>query len=301
MSESIYPTTEEIPEIAARPGSMVWRYGGDARPVAVAGYALLLQVAHPTVGAGVKDHSNFRADPWGRLLRTLDFVYLLTYGGPEAAAQTGRWVREMHKRIKGTARDGTRYHALEPEAYAWVHATLAKAVVVGHRRFGLGMTDAEADAYWREWRLLGRLLGVRDRDLPEDWDGFGAYFDEMVETRLGPNETVTDVLETLERPVDPPLPRSVRVAWPLARVLASRGLTLSTTGLLPPVLRERLGLRWRRRDELELRAIGRMSRAATPVMPRSLRNVGPAYLRWRRGPISRTYLAGAPGALPFAA
>jgi uncharacterized protein (DUF2236 family) len=37
-----------------------------------AGDALLLQVSHPTVGAGVSEYSDFKADPWGRLFRTLD-------------------------------------------------------------------------------------------------------------------------------------------------------------------------------------------------------------------------------------
>ncbi len=35
------------------------------------GRALLLEVAHPLVAAGVADHSNFREDPFGRLQRTL--------------------------------------------------------------------------------------------------------------------------------------------------------------------------------------------------------------------------------------
>ena len=59
---------------------------GDPRYFFGAGYALLLQVAHPTVGSGVRDHSNFQEDPWGRLMRTTDYLYLLVYGGPAAGA-----------------------------------------------------------------------------------------------------------------------------------------------------------------------------------------------------------------------
>ena len=48
--------------------------------------------------------------------------------------------------------------------------------------------------------------------------------------------------------------------------------------------------------ELELNAIGRLSRSTTPVLPRSLRIVGPSYLRWRgdaigRGPFGRALTA----------
>src|SRR4051794_41859285 len=105
-------------------GSIAWRYASDARTLMGAGAALVLQVAHPTVAAGVREHSNFQRDPWGRLLRTLDHTNLLLYGGPEAARATGERVREKHKRNKGVAPHGTRHQAPEADAYAMVHATL---------------------------------------------------------------------------------------------------------------------------------------------------------------------------------
>ena len=61
---------------------------------------------------------------------------MLVYGGPENAVSTGRAMRAMHQRIKGIASDGRHYHALEPEAYAWVHATLAETIAGSHARFG---------------------------------------------------------------------------------------------------------------------------------------------------------------------
>jgi uncharacterized protein (DUF2236 family) len=161
---------------------------------------LLLQVAHPTVAAGVREHSDFERDPWGRLWRTLDFVNLFIYAGPEAAARTGRALREMHRSIKGVAPDGRRYHALEPKAYAWVHATLCEAILGSHRLFGQRMRRDEVPAFYDEWRALGRLLGVRDSDLPEDWAGFRRYFDDMVDERLEDNDVVQKVIGTLRRP-----------------------------------------------------------------------------------------------------
>src|SRR3954453_11090404 len=90
-------------------GSIAWRYASDARTMMGAGAALILQVAHPTVAAGVREHSNFEEDPWGRLLHPLHHVNLLNYGGPEAESATGERLREMPKRIKGVAPDGRRY------------------------------------------------------------------------------------------------------------------------------------------------------------------------------------------------
>src|SRR5439155_23416248 len=112
---------------------------------------LLLQVAHPMVGAAVKEHSNFRAEPWKRLFGTLDYVYAVTYGGPERSAAAGRHLREMHKRIKGEDSHGRRYHALDPEAYAWVHGTLVNAIVVGHEHFGRPLRPDQTERLYAEY------------------------------------------------------------------------------------------------------------------------------------------------------
>src|SRR4051812_14530537 len=177
-------------------GSIAWRYSSDARTLMGAGAALLLQVAHPTVAAGVREHSNFQRDPWGRLLRTLDHTNLLLYGGPEAARATGERLREMHKRIKGVAPDGTRYHALEPEAYAWVHATLAWVIVDAHRVFGRRMTAVQREQFYAEWRALGGLLRVRERGPPPTWAGFGGDGGRLVGGGLSDNDVVATVLGT---------------------------------------------------------------------------------------------------------
>src|SRR6188472_1886141 len=110
----VFPEHEEALRLAVGPESITWRRAGDMRTM---------------FGAGVREHSDFKADPWGRLWRTLDYVHMLVYGGPENAIGTGRAMRAMHQRIKGIAPDGRRYHALEPMAYAWVHATLAATLV----------------------------------------------------------------------------------------------------------------------------------------------------------------------------
>jgi uncharacterized protein (DUF2236 family) len=253
-----------------------------------------MQVSHPTVGAGVSEHSNFKADPWGRLFRTLDYSYSMVYGGPELAAETGRRVREMHKRIKGVKPDGEPYHALEPEAYAWVHATLADAIVTGHRHFGLRMTLEDLEDFYAGWRRMGLLVGVRERDLPDGWVSFRDYFDRMVVEHLEDTEAVQDVLEALAAPARPPVPFLGPRMWKAFRFPAARAMSLATVGLLPPALRQRFGTRWTRRQERELRALATVARRATPLMPKSLRNTGPAYLRWRRKAIARGDVASGP-------
>jgi uncharacterized protein (DUF2236 family) len=158
-----------------------------------------------------------------------------------------------------------------------VHATLADAIVGGHERFGRPFTPADRERFWGEWRAVGRLLGVRDRDLPGDWAAFRAYEDALIAERLEHTAAVDDVLAALRRPAAPRV-----VGRPLGHVLA-----LVTAGMLPPVLRDRFGLGWTRGQDLELRALGRTLRSTTPVLPRAVRVSGPAYLRARRAAIER--------------
>ncbi|MGI9021025.1 MAG: oxygenase MpaB family protein [Solirubrobacterales bacterium] len=294
MGRPLLATDAELDEIILGPDSLVWQRFDDPRLFAAAGYALLLQVAHPTVGAGVRDHSTFEQDPWGRLLRTVDYLYLLTYAGREAAA-VGRRLREAHKTIKGTNPDGTGYHALEPEAYLWVHATLLEGAVRAHLRFVGPLSREEIDRIYREYMPLGRLLGIRADEMPPSWPDFLEYFDDMVANRLVHHETVDRVMRSFEAPGRPPqLPPATERLWKLLRIAPARGLRVMTTGLLPPILRERFGLEWSRLNDLELRAVGAASRAAGPLIPGRLRNVGPEYLRWRAKEIARGPLG--PGA-----
>jgi uncharacterized protein (DUF2236 family) len=293
MSASIMPPAADWSSLAPHPGTITWRRAGDARVLTAAGYALLLQVAHPTVGAGVSEHSQFQPDPWGRLLRTLDYTYTMVYGGPQAAGEMGLRIRAFHKQITGTKPDGQHYHALEPVAYAWVHATLAEAIVLAHERFGRPFTTAQREQFWAEWRSLGRLLGIRAGDLPADWPGFRDYVEEMVDRRLEHTPAVDEVLEALARPAPPALAGLHRPVWPIARMPLGHFVGLSTAGLLPPALRRRLRIRWTRANELELRVLATALRAATPLMARSLRNVGPGYLHWRQEAIARGDVASA--------
>lgn len=282
----VLPAHDEIGRLTVGPDSLTWQYGSDIRLFLSPLYPLLMQVAHPTVGAGVQDYSDFERRPWDRLLRTIDYLLVLQYGGVEAGP-TGRRLRELHKRFRGTRPDGTRYSALEPGAYAWVHATLLDAYVTGHAHFGRPMRGEQVERFYREYLRLGRLIGVRERDLPPDWAGFRAYFDQVVEHELEHTAAVDRVLRSIREVERPEVPLLPELVWRALRLPARRVLYVCGVGLLPPVLKERFGIRWTSRDQAELRAIGVASRSLTPVLPRALKVTGPAQLRWRRRAIAR--------------
>ena len=281
MDPTRLPPDADLAALVPRPGSPVWEVAADARLLAGAGAALVLQVAHPTVAAGVREHSDFARDPWGRLVRTLDFTNALVYGGPGPAIDAGRRVWALHARINGVTPGGRPYSAREPEAYAWVHATLADSIVASHRMFVGALDGAEVERFWAQWRELGRLVGVAVTELPERWSGFEAYRERMIAGHLGDNDVVREVLAALRAPAPPPLPTIAASAWRFARIPVGRLLALATVGLLPPALRERLGLGWGRFEALELRALAAASCAVTPILPRSVRDFGATYRRLR--------------------
>ncbi|MGW1037274.1 oxygenase MpaB family protein [Streptomyces antibioticus] len=262
---------EEVARIRApRRGEVVWRRFGDIRGTLMAPHLLLLQVAHPVVGAGVADHSNFRAEPWPRLIRTLLSLTTVVYGGQEAATAEARRLLRMHAGMKGTDATGRPYRALDPEAYHWVHATLVKGPVDALTVFGKGMPADELEEYYRGMRDVGRVWGLKERHLPPDWPSFLAYYDDMVTHRLEYNASVRDVLAELAHPAKP-FRRLPDPLWnPVARLVAHYAL-LVTVGTLPPVLRERLHLSWSPRQERALRRFARAVRVLTALVPPPLR------------------------------
>jgi uncharacterized protein (DUF2236 family) len=154
------------------------------------------------------------------------------------------------------------------------------------------MRDDELEEFYAGWLAAGRLLGVRERDLPASWAGFGEYVDWIVDERLEGSDVVDTVMASLSAQSSAP-PWLADAAWTVVRRPAMGTLRLTSAGLLPRRLRERLGIPWSIRDAIEFRLLSRATRSATPVMPPALRRYGPRYLRWRRDAIAGGDFAGA--------
>ena len=174
-----------------------------------------------------------------------------------------------------------------------MHATLIDTYVAGHAAFGRPMRPQEVEQFYSEYRGLGRLIGVRERDLPENWGEFREYFDRMVAEELVPTRAVETVLHSIRHAPAPPLPIP-DILWRALRFPAGRVLYLGGGGLMPANLRTRLGIDWSQMDDAQFRALGRLSRGLTPILPRRLQITGPAQLRWRREAIARGPLGSRP-------
>ncbi|MDN4631860.1 oxygenase MpaB family protein [Sphingomonas sp. PsM26] len=144
------------------PDSVAWRVHGDVTSMLVGGVAaLMLQMLHPAVLAGVWDHSGFRDDMQGRLRRTARFIAVTTYGAPDDARALLAKVRKIHDHIGGTLPDGTPYRASEPDLLAWVHVSEVLSFLDGWIRYGEpGMSRAGQDRYVAEMARIAEPLGV---------------------------------------------------------------------------------------------------------------------------------------------
>ena len=68
------------------------------------GRAILLQLAHPLIAAGVADHSAIGAGPGTaavRLRRTIHAMLSLTFGDEPAYGRTIDAIRSRHRRVNG--------------------------------------------------------------------------------------------------------------------------------------------------------------------------------------------------------
>jgi uncharacterized protein (DUF2236 family) len=248
------------------PGSAGWRYNREATLLLGAGpRALLLQVAHPLVAEGVAQHSDFQADPWGRLAGTLRSYLRIVYGTPAAARAEVTRLNRLHARVTGPVTDpeaaaahGLRYRALDPALSLWVHATLIDSLLVANDRWTTPLTLDDRQRFYAETRPVGRAFGVPDDVLPRDIDAFDVYVASMLAPD-GPVHPSAIARELAPSILQPPLEGVVGgrveallgpVAPAVRRVLAAvpqpavDALLVPAVGLLPARTREEYGLGW---------------------------------------------------------
>ncbi|MDB5679682.1 oxygenase MpaB family protein [Sphingomonas bacterium] len=144
------------------PDSVAWRVHIDVTGMMVGGIAaLMLQMLHPKVLAGVWDHSGFRDDMNARLRGTARFIAQTTFETRASAeAQIAR-VRHIHDKVSGVLPDGAPYSANDPRLLAWVHVAEATSFLDGWMRYGEpGMSAADQDRYFAEIAIIGEKLGA---------------------------------------------------------------------------------------------------------------------------------------------
>ncbi len=241
------------------------------RLVALAGpRALLLMAAHPVAFEGFFAQTGALDDPYARLRRTAEVLEAVAFGPRERADEMTRRVRAIHHRVRGRLPvtggrfpAGTDYAADDPELLLWILASLADSNLLVHDRYVRPLSWEERDRYWRDFTVLGRLFGLRTRDMPRDIDSFDSY---MQTTLQGPDLFVTDRARELsiEIVLRPPVPVAARPLLELSNFI--------TVGLLPTRLRHEYRLSWDPARQLVLSGGAQYARRVlVPLLPERLR------------------------------
>ena len=262
------------------PDSVSWRIDREVVVLAGGSCALLMQAAHPTVAAGVVEHSTYATDPFGRLLRTLASSFDVVFGSRTRAARTIGRVNAIHAAVRGRLpHDGAPYSALEPEALLWVHATLVDTALRVYTRFVAALTPDEEQAYHRECARVAVLLHVPVGDIPPTIDELRGWMHEMVATG---RVRVTPGAREIARTVLYPTAWLPPVVWDAAHLIS-----LAT---LPAPLRSQYGIRWSSSRERGIDRLAAVTRRALLVVPPVLRFVPHARTAERRVAQARSTL-----------
>ncbi len=202
------------------PQAVCWRVHGDFSSMLIGGVcALMLQMLHPRVLAGVWDHSNFRDDMLGRLRRTGQFISGTTFGSTQDANWLIEKVRNIHSQITGTAPDGSAYSASDPDLLTWVHVAEVSSFLSAHLRYmNPHLSLEDQDRYYAETAIIAERLGARD--VPRTAQQIAHYLQDM-RAQLVCDERTREVMRILR---DAPAPS--RLARPMGSLMMQAGIEL---------------------------------------------------------------------------
>ncbi|MDQ8036046.1 MAG: oxygenase MpaB family protein [Pedobacter sp.] len=169
------------------PDSMMWKINRYLAPGGFgAGQALLLQISHPWVTAGIDEHSVVRDKPLERGRNTFRYILTMIYGTRDQALEAARDVRRIHVKVQGHLRakagafsEGSEYRANEEAAMIWVHATLWETQMKMYEEAVGKVSDVDKEQYYQETKLFAYLFGIREEALPAHWLDFVAYCDKI--------------------------------------------------------------------------------------------------------------------------
>ena len=213
-------------------GAVIRRVHADSAMFVGGLRALLLQSLHPLAMAGVAAHSDYRADPWGRLQRTAYFLAATTFGSADQAQHAVDRVRAVHARVVGVAPDGRPYRADDPHLLRWVHVAEVDSFLTAYARYGgAPISDTEADEYVAQMAVIARALGI-----PAPPESTRSLADQLRSFRreLHGTREARDVARYLL--VQPPMSLAARAPYGV--------LAASAVGLLPRWARRPLRLPW---------------------------------------------------------
>lgn len=255
------PSRDDDDSRCFSPASPFWQVNREMLLGLAGMRALLMELAHPLIAAGVANHSDFRRRPFKRLYRTMRLMDCITFGSRKAASRALEQIGRCHSSVHGETSQpagrhpsGCAYSANDPELKLWVLATLIDSSLCLYELFVRPLSAEEKESYYQDSRQMGLLLGIPAKTMPTDYCGFAAYLQTMLsEGALAISAPSREVAAAL---FEGPL-----------RGRVVRAASFVSIGLLPKDLREAYGLPWNEARQKRLMKLAAVCRHLRPRLP----------------------------------
>ena len=185
------------------PSSVFWRVNRELASGLAGPRAVLMQIAHPLIAAGVAEHSRFREHRFARLYRTSMAAAAITFGSRDFALRTVESINQIHRRVHGVLRSqvgvfppGTRYDANDPELKLWVLSTITDSTLLVYDLFVSPLSDNERQRYYSDSLTVAKLFDIPERLIPSTYIDFRSYMSGMLE---GDVITISDTAKDIAR------------------------------------------------------------------------------------------------------
>lgn len=224
---------------------------------------VVMQLSWPGVGHGVMnsrvESGSAMKRPFKRGRTTFTYLAVALLGTDADRTAFRQEVNRQHAQVYSRPGEKVAYKAMDPRLQTWVAACLYYGTVDVIEKMHGPLPDAEADALYAHCARFGTTLQMPAEAWPADRAAFEAYWEEsLAEVDIDPD--VAEYLMQLTTLQN--FPRPFRLLAPF--------LVFVTTGFLPPLFREAMGLSWsarqQRRFDRMMRAFGALERRLPAVL-----------------------------------
>lgn len=231
------------------------------------------QAMLPAVSAALEETGRIRNDPWWRALRSAASDQIMFYGNAsDRSAEAERLIR-LHRDVKGTAANGIRYSALNPESWNWILISTffmyRNAVEVIS---GTEFDTVSNQAAWDRFREMTAELQLSGRSaLISDYAQLCTYYDHVVAEKLELTDTLRTAVDTVLHPPRPDfVPSALAPLWTLASPIAGHVAAVLGFGTMHPGVRDIVPMPWTRRHDIEFAMLRRGIALAYRCLPTRL-------------------------------
>jgi uncharacterized protein (DUF2236 family) len=243
------------------PDSVFWRVNRELASGLAGPRAVLMQIAHPLIAAGVAEHSRFREHRFARLYRTSMAAAAITFGSREFALRVVGSINRKHGLVHGVLQApagsfpaGTKYDANNPELKLWVMNTITDSTLLVYDSFVSPLSLEEREEYYRDSLVAARLFNIPDHLIPPTYCDLQSYMADMLQSDI---ITVTEAAREIARGLFSP-----SIEGTLLFFGSSIGI-----GLLPERLRQEFGFRWTPRRQSYMQRLAGVSRRVRGHLP----------------------------------